>query len=236
MIFARDLQKSFGARRVLLGLDLDVEPGAVTLMVGANGAGKTTALRLLAGLSDADAGTIAIAGHDLRRDRQAALARLSFLPQSPRFHPRLTVRHTAEFYARLRGRPAAAAAALDAWGLGEFAGVPTGRLSGGLRQRLALAVFSLADAPVLLLDEPGLSLDPEWRQALQRYLQSAARQGRTVLVATHLLGEWEGRADRCLLVEQGRVQGELPPDRLRDHFPRLERDFDASSGSLSSCA
>lgn len=236
MIFARGLQKSFGARRVLRGLDLDVEPGAVTLMVGANGAGKTTALRLLAGRSDADAGTVAIAGHDLRRARPAALARLSFLPQSPRFHPRLTVRHTAEFYARLRGRPAAAAAALAAWGLDEYAAVPTGRLSGGLRQRLALAVFSLADAPVLLLDEPGLSLDPEWRQALQRHLQSAARQGRTVLVATHLLGEWEGRADRCLLVEQGRVQGELPPDRLRDRFPRLERDFDASSASRFSCA
>ena len=223
MIIARDLQKSFGPRRVLTGLDLAVEPGEITLLVGSNGAGKTTTLRLLAGLSDPDAGAVSIAGHDLRRDRRAALARLSFLPQAPRFHPRLTTLQVAEFHAALRGRPARfATMALDAWGMVEFAGTPTGNLSGGLRQRLALAIFTLADAPVLLLDEPGLSLDPEWRQSLQHHLQLSATRGRTVLVATHLLGEWEGRADRCLLVERGRSQGELPPDRLREHFPRLE--------------
>lgn len=222
MILVTNLQKSFGSRRVLTGLDLEVRPGALTLLVGANGAGKTTALRLIAGLSDPDTGAIAIAGHDLAAARQVALGHLSFLPQAPRFHPRLTVAQTAEFYARLRGRPVAAAAlSLAAWGLGDFADVPTGRLSGGLRQRLALAIFALADAPVLLLDEPGLSLDPVWRERLQQFLRSETDRGRTVLVATHLLGEWEGRADRCLLVEDGRATGELPPHRLRDHFPAL---------------
>lgn len=222
MILTRELAKSFGPRRVLRGLDLAVDPGAITLMVGANGAGKTTTMRLLAGLADADAGTIAIAGHDLRRSRRAALENLAFLPQAPRFHPRLTTLHTAEFYARLRGRSTRdAEAALDRWGMLEHASVPTGKLSGGLRQRLALAVFSLAEAPVLLLDEPGLSLDPEWRASLQEFLVGSAARGCTVLVATHLLGEWEGRADRCILVEHGRSQGELPPDELRRAFPRL---------------
>lgn len=222
MILTRDLAKSFGARRVLRGLDLAVDPAGITLLVGANGAGKTTTMRLLAGLTHADAGTIAIAGHDLRRSRRAALERLAFLPQAPRFHPRLTTLQTAEFYARLRGRSRRdAEAALDHWGMLEHAAVPTGKLSGGLRQRLALAVFSVAEASVLLLDEPGLSLDPEWRASLQEYLVDAARRGCTVLVATHLLGEWEGRADRCLLVEHGRSQGELPPDELRRAFPRL---------------
>jgi heme ABC exporter ATP-binding subunit CcmA len=222
MILINDLKKSFGSRHVLRGLDLKVDAGAVTLLVGSNGAGKTTTLRLLAGLSVSDGGTITIAGYDLARERRAALARLSYLPQAPRFHPRLTTLQTAEFYGRLRGRASAVTAALDAWGLGEFSDVPTGKLSGGLRQRLALAVFTLADAPVLLLDEPGLSLDPEWREALQIFLQKEAQRGRIVLVATHLLGEWEGRADRCVLVENGRFQGELPPDRLRAHFPRIE--------------
>ncbi|MFH1500214.1 MAG: ABC transporter ATP-binding protein [Verrucomicrobiota bacterium] len=222
MILTRDLAKSFGSRAVLRGLDLAVEPAAITLLVGANGAGKTTTLRLLAGLSHADAGMIAIAGHDLRRSRRAALEQLAFLPQAPRFHPRLTTLQTAEFYAQLRGRPRRdAAAALDRWGMLEHADVPTGKLSGGLRQRLALAVFSVAEASVLLLDEPGLSLDPEWRASLQEYLVDAAARGGTVLVATHLLGEWEGRADRCLLVENGRSQGELPPAELRRAFPRL---------------
>ena len=229
MILVRDLKKSFGARRVLSGLDLTVEPGAVTLLVGTNGAGKTTTLRLIAGLSAPESGTILIGGRDLRRDRRNALAGLSFLPQAPRFHPRLTTRQTAEFYGKIRGRGGPAVdAALDLWGISEYAGVPTGKLSGGLRQRLALAVFALADAPVLLLDEPGLSLDPEWRTRLQSFLRASAEDGRTVLVATHLLGEWEGQADRCLLVSQGRAQGELPPDRIREHFPRLESSLPAA--------
>jgi ABC-2 type transport system ATP-binding protein len=219
MILTRALHKTFGDRSVLAGLDLVVEPGAVTLLVGANGAGKTTTLRLLAGLAAPDSGTIAIAGHDLLRTRRAALGQLSFLPQAPRFHPRLTVGQVAGFYAQLRGRSAGAATAmLERWGLTEFARVPTGKLSGGLRQRLALAVFALADAPVLLLDEPGLSLDPEWREKLQTFITAEARHGRTVLVATHLLGEWESRADRCLLMKKGRCAGELPADRLRDAF------------------
>ncbi|HTJ77862.1 MAG TPA: ABC transporter ATP-binding protein [Rariglobus sp.] len=224
MILVHNLKKSFGRLCVLTGLNLTVEPGAVTLLVGSNGAGKTTALRLMAGLSVADAGTITLAGYNLERDRAAALARCSFLPQAPRFHPRLTVRQVTEFYARLRGHQCETAAfALKTWGMDPFENVPTGKLSGGLRQRLALAIFSLADAPVLLLDEPGLSLDPEWRECLQQFLRKEALRGCTVLVATHLLGEWEGRADRCLLVEDGRSQGELPPDKLREYFPRLGR-------------
>lgn len=219
MILIRNLQKSYGARPVLTGLDLAAEPGVVTLMVGANGAGKTTALRIMASLADADAGSVAVAGYDLQHERRQALARLSFLPQSPRFHPRLTVAQVTGFYARLRGRETGAVgSALAAWGLKEFARMPTGKLSGGLRQRLALAVFTLAEAPVLLLDEPGLSLDPEWRERLQEFLTAESRRGRTVLVATHLLSEWEGRVDRCLLVAGGRCGGELAPDRLRDAF------------------
>jgi ABC-2 type transport system ATP-binding protein len=238
MILARNLRKSFGARSVLAGLDVAAEPGAVTLLVGANGAGKTTTLRLLAGLAEADGGTIAIAGHDLARDRQAALAHLSFLPQGPRFHPRLSAMQVAKFYARLRGREDHAVAdALEAWGLSEFAHVPTAKLSGGLRQRLALAVFTLADAPVLLLDEPGLSLDPEWRGRLQDFLAAEAARGCTVLIATHLLGEWEGRADRCLLIENGRAAGELPPDRLREAFFGQTRPAPGNEESLAAaCA
>lgn len=219
MILTRELKKSFGQSQVLQGLDLVAEPGAVTLLVGANGAGKTTALRLLAGLSEPDSGELSIAGFDLRRDRGQALASLSFLPQSPRFHPRLTARQVADFYARLRGRDRRAVTVeLDAWGLTDSADKPTGKLSGGLRQRLALAIFALANAPVLLLDEPGLSLDPVWRVRLQEFLMNEARRGRTVLVASHLLGEWEGNADRCLLIENGRCSREILPADLRQAF------------------
>lgn len=237
MILTRNLTKSFGTRPVLAGLDLAVEPGALTLMVGSNGAGKTTTLRLLAGLSEPDRGTIALAGHDLRRDRTAALAQVSFLPQAPRFHPRLTCIQTVEFHASLRGRPRSdAAEALAAWGLAEFQHVPTGKLSGGLRQRLALAIFALPRAPILILDEPGLSLDPSWRQILQQHLGREARRGCTVLVATHLVREWEGRADRCVLVEDGRAQRDLPPERLSEFFPAAGAPEERPLADLQSCA
>jgi ABC-type multidrug transport system ATPase subunit len=220
MITITHLCKTFGRQRVLDRLDLVARPGEVTLLVGANGSGKTTTLRQLCGLSAPDSGSIQIAGVDLAGARLAALTQLAFLPQSPRFHPRLTTREILAFYARLRGlEPERVDEAEARWGLTDVRTRTTGCLSGGTRQRLALAVQSLPDAPVLVLDEPGLSLDPDWRRFLHGELHGAARRGVTVLVATHLLGEWEGQADRCLVLEQGRVARELPPSRLREAFP-----------------
>jgi ABC-type multidrug transport system ATPase subunit len=220
MIEIQGLTKSFGRERVLDTLALEARPGQVTLLVGANGSGKTTTLRVLAGLSTPDAGDVQIAGTSLAHSRMTALSRLSYLPQSPRFHARLTVGQILDFYARLRGLPAARAAeASSRWRLDALRAVPTARLSGGTRQRLALAVLMLPGAPVLALDEPGLSLDPDWRRFLHAELHEAASSGHTVLVATHLIGEWDGHADRCLVLERGRVGRELSPTRLRDAFP-----------------
>src|SRR5690606_9206067 len=103
-------------------------------------------------------------------------------------------------------------AELHAWGLDEHLRATTAELSGGLRQRLALAIFALARAAVLVLDEPGLSLDPAWRLRLQQHLSREAARGAAVLVATHLLGEWEGKVDRCVLMESGQITATLPTD------------------------
>jgi ABC-type multidrug transport system ATPase subunit len=220
MITITGLTKTYGCRRVLDGLDLSAAAGQITLLVGANGCGKTTTLTQVCGLSSPDAGRITIGTADLAVSPAAALAQLSYLPQSPRFHPRLSAADILRFYARVRGLPLSRIAAVEArWGLGDARELPTSRLSGGTRQRLALAVLSLPDAPVLVLDEPGLSLDPDWRRFLQAELRAAARRGATVLVATHLLGEWNGQADRCFALEGGRVGRELPPARLLDAFP-----------------
>jgi ABC-2 type transport system ATP-binding protein len=220
MITVRGVHKSFGSRRVLSGLDLEVRPGAVTLLVGANGAGKTTLLRIVTGLCAPDAGAVYLAGFDVVSQRLAALGALAFLPQAPRFHARLTTRQVAWYYGRLRGRSESnVQGELARWGLLDHLSATTAQLSGGLRQRLAIAIFFLAQAPVLVLDEPGLSLDPEWRLRLQSHLSAEARTGATVLIATHLLGEWEGKVDRCVVLNEGRVSGALPPERLRASFP-----------------
>ena len=218
MISLRHLQKAYGRRAVLRGLDLDFAPGKLSLLLGDNGAGKTTCLQLLAGLLRPDAGDITIAGCDLRTQRPAALARMAYLPQVPRFHPRLTPEHIIAFHARLRGRDQTAAdAALCQWGLDDHRRTPSAKLSGGLRQRLALAVFSLAPVPVRLLDEPGVSLDPVWRRALRDYLTTEARErGVTVVVATHLLAEWNGFADTCHLLGADSTVRQVAPDTLTD--------------------
>jgi ABC-2 type transport system ATP-binding protein len=220
MIEVSRLSKTYGRHRVLQDLCLEVAGGEVVLLVGANGCGKSTTLRLIAGLSRADAGQMRLDGHDVAADAAAARGTLSYLPQSPRFHARLTVSQILSFYGRLRGLPPARVeTVVERWGLADYRTVVTGRLSGGTRQRLGLAVLDLPDASILMLDEPGLSLDPEWRRRLQQYLRAQAAAGKTVLVATHLLGEWEGEADRCLVLEGGQVDREVGAGQLRQAFP-----------------
>ena len=220
MIDVIGLSKAYGRRQVLSDLTLSARPGEVVLLVGANGCGKSTTLRVLAGLSAPDAGRVLMDGHDLRTDPARALAGLSFLPQSPHFHQRLTVDQILTFYARLRGLPAGRVDLVRRqWGLTGYRHEITGRLSGGTRQLLGLAVLTLPGAPILILDEPGLSLDPDWRRVLHAHLREVAAAGSTVLVATHLLAEWEGQADRCLVLAGGQVEREVSADSLRDAFP-----------------
>lgn len=217
MIFAENLTKNYGRRRILDGLTFTAKAGEITLLVGSNGAGKTTTLRILAGAARPDSGTAKIGGADILKNRRDAQHRLAFLPQAVAFDPRLTCRELLRFYARLRGiAEARVPEFLETVGLENESTKRAGELSGGLRQRLGLAVLLLPDAPVLILDEPGLSLDPVWRAKMRDLLHEQAAAGKTVLIATHLLGEWDGAANRCLRCDGGKITGEIHPDRLRE--------------------
>ncbi|MCS3702007.1 ABC transporter ATP-binding protein [Salinibacter ruber] len=211
MIEVADLYKSFGDAAVLQGASFSAAPGTATVLVGPNGSGKTTTLHVLAGLVTPDAGTARIDGTDVTTDRTAAQERLAFLPQDVRFHDALTPRQVLRFYAGLRDAPDARLdALLDNVGLADAAQKSCGALSGGMRQRLGIAVFELARAPVLLLDEPGLSLDPKWRGFLMDRLRARVEEGAAVLMATHLLDVWRPLADRVLRCEGGTVREVKP--------------------------
>jgi len=222
MIQTQNLSKAYSpGRPVLEHLSFAAHPGELTLLVGANGVGKSTTLRILSGLTRPDGGDAFVAGKSLRHARLEAQRHLSYLPQQIAFHPRLSCEAVLDFYARLRGignRAACVAERLRLVGLEPEARKRSHALSGGLRQRLGLAVLLLPDAPVLLLDEPGLSLDPEWRERLKEILQAEARQGKTVVLATHLLAEWEGVADRALHFRPGGAVEEIDPSRLQAVF------------------
>ncbi|NBB79803.1 MAG: ATP-binding cassette domain-containing protein [Verrucomicrobia bacterium] len=225
MIQWSDIHLSLKGQPVLRGFDLTPVPGQLNLLIGSNGAGKSTALKVAAGLWRPRSGELRFESKVMHH-RESRFGRIAYLPQSPLFHPRLRVRELIRFYARLEGADLSEAEiALERFGLEAHRHHRSVELSGGLRQRLGLAILSLSSAPVWLLDEPGLSLDPLWRRKLQSWLKEASSSGRTVLAATHLLAEWEGRADTCYLCENGRIDGELDPAHLREAHLRLEGGF-----------
>jgi len=206
MIEVECLSKAYGTHSVLQNTSLRIGRGEIALLVGSNGTGKSTLLRALAGVGPPDGGYIAIAGHGDPNREIRARAALAYLPQNPAFHPRFTVGGLLNFYAGLRGLESARVGEVaDQTGLHDRLGTPAGKLSGGMRQRLGIALLLLPGARVLLLDEPGLSLDPEWRERLSRLLQHEAERGASVLLATHLLSEWKKIPARVLECREGRV-------------------------------
>jgi ABC-type multidrug transport system ATPase subunit len=222
MISATNLTKSFGRKAILRGVSLNAAPNKITLMVGPNGAGKSTTIKVLAGLIHPNSGTAYINGFNVVQQRIAAQRSTAYLPQRPSFHPKLTCLEILRFYAGLRGIPASRCEAmLQLTGLGDVARIRTEKLSGGMHQLLGVAFLLLADAPVLLLDEPGLSLDPGWRKWLQQKLRFEAQRGKTILITTHLMAEWNDVADCCLLCRDGIIECELDPRNLPNDFNEI---------------
>ena len=229
MISAENLTKNFGRKAILRGISLRAKAKQITLMVGPNGAGKSTTIKVLAGLIRPNSGTAHVNGFNIVEQRIAAQRSIAYLPQRPSFHPKLTCLEVLRFYAGLRGVPAARCEAmLQLTGLGDVARARTEKLSGGMRQLLGVAFLLLADAPILLLDEPGLSLDPGWRKWLQQKLRFEAESGKTILVTTHLIAEWNDIADRCLLCRNGIIERELDPGNLPGDFSEINSGTEKS--------
>lgn len=207
MITFEGITKRYGRATVLDRATFQARPGEVTLLTGPNGAGKSTSLKIIAGLVRPDEGRVSLSGRSLSAERTVALAHLSYLPQTVSFHPALTPRQIVEFYARLRGvRTVKTEELIDSVGLADRIDAPIKELSGGMVQRIGIAVLLLPNAPILLLDEPGISLDPEWREWLQGVLRVEADRGKTVLLTTHYVGEWH-QADRELRCEHATIGG-----------------------------
>ena len=219
MIRYRAFTKLYGRVRAVEALTLDVEPGEVVALLGPNGSGKTTALKAAAGLLHPTSGEVLL-GPDARpaANPQARRA-LSFLPQKATFPDACSGREVLEFYRRLRGAPAARVAEVLRFaslnGAGDRA---VGTYSGGMTQRLGLAVAMLPESPILLLDEPTAALDPDGLCAFYGVVERARRDGRTVFFTSHQLGDVERLADRIAVLVEGRLAALLTQTELADRL------------------
>jgi len=206
VIAGTDIRLAIDGRVILDGVTFAVEPGESVALVGPNGSGKTSILRCLLGLVPF-AGTATIGGHEVMRDPVAARTLVGYVPQKAAFGD-TSAREALVFVARLRRLdPARATALLAEVGLAAHAEERVRTFSGGMQQRLALAIALLADPPVLLLDEPSASLDREGQRMFHRLAARLRRGGRTLLMASHRREEVESLTDRVLHVDRGRIVG-----------------------------
>ncbi len=230
-IQVQGLTKRYGDVTAVDGITFGVASGGTLGLLGGNGAGKTTTIAMLLGLLIPTAGSIRILGHDMARDRFAALARMNFSSPYIALPSRLSVAENLRVYGHLYGvrgleaRIRELAVQLDLTGL---LNRPAGNLSAGQKTRVALAKSLINRPDVLLLDEPTASLDPDTGDMVRGWLERYRREsGCTILLASHNMAEVERLCDSVLMLKQGRIVDSGSPPELLDRYGRndLEQVF-----------
>jgi ABC-2 type transport system ATP-binding protein len=217
---ARSLTRRYGERVALHEVSFELWAGELVGLVGPNGAGKTTLLSILAGVLEPSAGELS------RTPRE-----VGWVPQQPALYSKLSVAENLRLFARLEklsDPDQAVARMLEQTALEDRADEQVGRLSGGNRQRVNIAIGLLAEPAVLLLDEPSASLDPRQRERLWEFIGSLAGRGATVVYSTHNVSEVERYADRVLLLVDGELLFTGTPAELEQTVGGDARDFEAA--------
>jgi ABC-2 type transport system ATP-binding protein len=210
------LTKRFGDNIAVNDVELLVPRGCAFGYLGPNGAGKTTLIRVLLGLTHADAGTMSLLGYPVPKQRAAALARVGAIVDEPRFHGHLTGRQNLQLLAAAR-EPAARdriAPSLERVGILHRADDRVSKYSMGMRQRLGVAACLLGDPQLLILDEPMNGLDPAGMHEMRDMILSLVAEGRTVVLSSHLLDEVERTCDAVAIVDRGNIIRQGPISEL----------------------
>ncbi|WP_207222807.1 ATP-binding cassette domain-containing protein [Herbihabitans rhizosphaerae] len=244
-IRVRGLEKSYGTLEVLRGVDFDVEPGSIFALLGSNGAGKTTVVKILSTLLKADAGTASVNDFDVATQAENVRESISLTGQFAAVDEILTGRENLVLVARLRHLEDPGAIADDLLRRFSLTDAATRRVStysGGMRRRLDIAMSLIGNSPVIFLDEPTAGLDPEARIEVWHTVKELAGDGTTVLLTTQYLDEAEQLADRIAILHEGRIivngtlaelKQLLPPANVEyvEKQPTLEEIFLAVIGT-----
>jgi ABC-2 type transport system ATP-binding protein len=243
-IRVQGLEKSYGKLEVLRGVDFDVARGSIFALLGSNGAGKTTVVRILSTLLTADAGTASVNGFDVATQAADVRESISLTGQFAAVDEILSGRENLVLVARLRHLKDPGAIADDLLRRFSLTDAATRRVStysGGMRRRLDIAMSLIGNSPVIFLDEPTAGLDPEARIEVWQTVEELAGDGTTVLLTTQYLGEAEHLADRIAILHKGRIvvngtlaelKQLLPPAKVEyvEKQPTLEDVFLATIG------
>ena len=213
-VVVRGLRKSYGERKAVDGVDLEVAIGEVVALLGPNGAGKTTTVEILEGYRRRDGGEALVLGHDPAQATPAWRARVGIVLQSVNDLTELTVHETVRHFASYYSRPRDPQEVIATVGLTDSADQRTRLLSGGQRRRLDVALGILGRPELLFLDEPTTGFDPEARRTFWALVEDLAREGTTILLTTHYLEEAERLADRVAVIARGRIVDVAPPAEL----------------------
>ena len=221
-IDARGLRKVFGSIIAVDGLTLGIARGEVFGLLGPNGSGKTTTIRMFCGLLEPTSGTATVAGRDVVREGEEVRRRIGYMSQKYGLYDDLTVVENIRFYGTIYGlhgeaREARIAALVRELDLAERVNQFAGTLSGGWKQRLALACATAHEPPVLFLDEPTAGVDPASRRRFWEIIHEFAHQGTTILVTTHYMDEAE-RCDRLAFMSRGHLIAVGTPAEVTRQF------------------
>ncbi|MDD4653101.1 MAG: ABC transporter ATP-binding protein [Methanothrix sp.] len=216
-ISARGVVKSFGRQRVLDGLTVDIPSGVTYCLLGPNGSGKTTFIRAVVRLLHLDGGELSVLGRPVSEVGEI-YSQIGYMTQHKALYPDLTVEENMQFYAGLYGlekqhRDERLAELLEMVDLSEHRGRLAGALSGGMYQRLSLACTLIHEPELLLLDEPTVGVDPRLRQTFWDYFGRLTKEGKTVLITTHLMDEAE-KCQRVGYMRAGRMMAEGSPEEI----------------------
>ncbi len=227
-VTVQGLHKSFKDVHVLKGVDFEVEKGKIFALLGSNGAGKTTAIKILTTLLKADKGTALVNGFDIAKDPNSVRQSISLTGQFAAVDEILTGRENLELIAKLRhlkNSKQIADKLLAQFGLTDAANRRVGTYSGGMRRRIDLAMSLVGNPPLIFLDEPTTGLDPEARIEVWKVVKALASSGTTVFLTTQYLEEAEQLAERIAILHDGKIIASGTLEELKKLFPPAKVEY-----------